>query len=61
MLQDRTHIRRFNVNANLAAIRCCLITLRAQFLTHLKWLQIIETAQRLLSCPEQAISNHDLK
>ena len=61
MLEDKTRIREYNINANLATLRCCLLKIRAQFLTHLSWPEIIERAQVDQSFAYQLISNQRLK
>ena len=61
MLEDKTRIRDYNINANLATLRCCLLKIRAQLLTHLCWPEIIERAQVDQSFAYQLISNQRLK
>jgi hypothetical protein len=61
MLEDKTRIRNYNINANLATLRCCLLKIKAQLLTHLSWPEVIERAQADQSFAYQLISNQKLK
>lgn len=61
MLEDKTPIRNYNINANLATLRCCLIKLKAQLLPDLSWPEIIERSQIETAFAYQIISNHRLK
>jgi len=45
MFEDRTRKRDYNINANLATLRFCLLAIKAFRLDHLSWPQVIETAQ----------------
>ena len=45
MLEDKTRIRDYKINANLATLRCCLLKLKAQLLAEFSWPEIIERAQ----------------
>ena len=57
MLEDKTRIRDYKINANLATLRCCLLKLKAQLLTEFSWPEIIERAQLDQSFAYQLISN----
>ena len=61
MFEDKTRIRDYNINANLATLRCCLLKIKAQLLTNLTWPEIIERAQVDHSFAYQLISNQRLK
>lgn len=61
MLEDKTRIRDYNINANLATLRCCLLKLKAQLLTDVSWPEVIEKSQAEPAFPYQIISNHRLK
>ena len=61
MREDDTRIRDYNINANLATLRCCLIKLKAQLLTNFSWPEVIERAQLETPYAYQIISNHRLK
>ena len=61
MLEDKTRIRDYNINANLATLRCCMIKLKAQLLTEYSWPEIIETSQNDTAFAYQIISNNKLK
>jgi hypothetical protein len=61
MLEDRTRIRDYNINANLATLRSCLLVIKARLLTHLSWPRVIETAQYDQAFAYQLISNYSLK
>ena len=61
MLEDRTRIRDYNINANLATLRCCLLAIKSTRLSHLSWPQVIETAQCDPTFAYQLISNYRLK
>ena len=61
MLEDKTRIRDYNINANLATLRCCLIKLKAQLLTDFSWPEVIERAQFDPAFTYQIISNQRLK
>ncbi len=61
MFEDRTRIRDYNINANLATLRCCLLAIKASRLSHLSWQQVIETAQSNPAFAYQLISNYRLK
>ena len=61
MFEDRTRIRDYNINANLAPLRCCLLAIKATRLSHLSWPQVIETAQSDPAFAYQLISNYRLK
>ena len=61
MLEDRTRIRDYNINANLATLRCCLLAIKATHLTHLSWPQVIERAQCDHAFAYQLVANYKLK
>lgn len=61
MLEDRTRIRSYNINANLATLRCCLLAVKASLLSHLSWPLVIERAQFEHAFAYQLIANHTLK
>ena len=61
MLEDKTRIRDYNINANLATLRCCLLKLKAQLLTDFSWPEVIERSQAEPSFAYQLISNQKLK
>jgi hypothetical protein len=47
MPEDRRRIRDYNINANLATLRDCLLAIKATCLSHFSWPQVIETAHTL--------------
>jgi predicted transposase YbfD/YdcC len=61
MQEDRTRIRDYNINANLATLRCCLLAIKSRCLTHLSWPQISETAQYDHAFPYQLVANYRVK
>lgn len=61
MLEDKTRIRDYNINANLATLRCCLIKLKAQLFTDVSWPEVIERSQSKPAFAYQIISNHRIK
>jgi len=61
MHEDRTRIRDYNINANLATLRCCLLAIKAYRLSNLSWPQVIETAQSNTAFAYQLISNYRVK
>ncbi len=61
MLEDKTRIRDYNINANLATLRCCMIKLKAQLLTEYSWPKIIETSQNDIAFAYQIVSNNRLR
>ena len=61
LLEDRTRIRDYNINANLATLRCCLLAIKATRLSHLSWPRVIETAQADQAFAYQLIANYRLK
>ena len=61
MLEDKTRIRDYKINANLATLRCCLIKLKTQLLTDFSWPEVIERSQAETAFAYQIISNHRLK
>ncbi len=60
-LEDKTRIRDYNINANLATLRCCLIKIKAELLSEFSWPESIERAQVDSSFAYQLISNQRLK
>ena len=61
MLEDRTRIRHYNINANLATLRSAILAIKAKLLSHLSWPQVIETAQSNHAFAYQLIANYTLK
>lgn len=61
MFEDRTRIKDYNINANLAIIRCCLLAIKASCLSHLSWPHVIETAQSDQAFAYQLVANYRLK
>ena len=61
MLEDKTRIRDYNINANLATLRCSLIKLKGQLLTDFSWPEVIERSQFETAFAYQIISNNRLK
>ncbi len=61
MMEDRTRIRDYNINANLTTLRCCLLAIKSTRLSHLSWPQVIETAQSNQAFAYQIIANYRLK
>jgi hypothetical protein len=43
LLEDKTRVPDYSINANLVTLHCCLLKLKAQLLTHLSWPEVIET------------------
>lgn len=61
MFEDKTRIRNYNINANLATLRCCLLKIKAQLLPDHPWPQIRERAQADHAFAYQLIANQRVK
>jgi len=61
MLEDKTRIRDYNINANLTTLRSCLLAIKAQLLPHLSWPQTSERAQDSQAFAYQLIAKHTVK
>lgn len=61
MREDRTRSKNYNLNCNLAALRVCLLTLKATFYPDASWPAIQERSQYDPGIPFHMIVNHRAK
>ena len=61
MREDHTRSKNYNLNCNLAALRVCLIPLKASFYPDDSWPSMQEKSQHDTGIPFQMIVNHRSK
>ncbi len=59
--EDKTRSKNFNLNANLAILRCGLIALKSFLAPDTPWPVLIEQCQHNTSTAYQMVVNHSLK
>ena len=59
MREDRTRSKNYNLNCNLAALRVCLISLKARFYPDDSWPSMQEKSQHDPAIPFQMIVNEN--
>jgi len=59
--EDKTRSKNRKINANLAILRVAILALKEHLMPHLKWPQIVESAQADSAFAYQLVVNHRLK
>jgi len=61
MHEDQTRSKNYNLNCNLAALRICLVALKAELHPESSWPKLHERCQHNPNIPFQALVNHRSK
>ena len=61
MREDKTRSKNYNLNCNLAALRICLVALKADLHSEPSWPELQERCQHNPQIPLQALGKHRSK
>ena len=61
MREDKTRSKNYNLNCNLAALRVCLVALKADLHSESSWPQLQERCQHNPQIPFRALVKHRSK